>query len=133
MDMVICDTATPVVHYCHPAWNRYTAVAKNQYGKGSTLYFATMFGEELLDSILKKYLTETGYAFLSDEAPTFPVVVKHGINDFGRELFYYFNYSDKPQTLQHLGGNGMELLKEQPVKQGETLTLAAWDLSIVEV
>lgn len=133
MDMVVCDTATPVAHYCHPAWNRYTAVAKNQYGKGSTLYFATMFGEKLLDSILKNYLTETGYAFLSDNAPTFPVVVKHGINDFGRELFYYFNYSDKPQTLQHLGGNGMELLKEQSVKQGETLTLAAWDLSIVEV
>ncbi len=133
MELVVCDTAVPVANYCHPAWKRYTAVAKNQYYKGSTLYLATMFDGRLLERLLRDFMRETGYGWLSDNMPTFPIIVKHGTNDFGKELFYYLNYSGEVQTLQHLGKDGYELLKNKPVKQGESLSLAAWDLSIVEV
>ena len=132
MDLVICDSATPVAAYAHPAWGRYTAVAKNNYGKGSTLYLGTFFDEELLEKILRDYMTESGCTTLTDEMPHFPVILKRGINDFGKELYYYFNYSGETQTVTHQGGSGTELLTEKAVATGEVLNLAPWDLVIVE-
>ena len=84
IDLVTCDTATPVAVYDHPAWNRYTAVAKNRFGKGSTLYLAAFFGDDLLEKILRDYLTETGCTSLTADAPHFPVIVKRGKNDMNK-------------------------------------------------
>ena len=133
MDLVTCDTATPVATYDHPAWGRYTAVAKNHFGKGSTLYLGAFFGEELLEKILWHYLTESGCTDLNNEMPHFPVIIKRGTNDFGKEVYYYFNYSGETQTVTHWGEAGMELLTEKAVDAGEVLTIAPWDLVIVEV
>lgn len=132
MDLVTCDTATPVATYEHPAWGRYTAVAKNNYGKGSTLYLAAFFGEELLEQILRDYLAESGCTALTDDMPHFPVILKRGINDYGKELYYYFNYSEETQTVTHQGGDGTELLTEKAVAAGEVLVIAPWNLVIVE-
>lgn len=132
MDLVICDTAQPVAHYDHPVWGRYAAAAKNQYGKGSTLYLASFFDEELLDTVLAEYLGECG---LSDNSPSklhFPVIVKKGQNDFGKELCYYLNYSDAMQTVIYQGMDGIELLSGNNVAKGDVLELNAWDLAIVE-
>ncbi len=133
MDLVTCDTATPVATYDHPAWGRYTAVAKNHFGTGSTLYLGAFFGEELLEKILGDYLTESGCTDLNNEMPHFPVIVKRGTNDFGKEVYYYFNYSGETQAITHWGGGGMELLTEKAVATGEVLTIAPWDLVIAEV
>lgn len=133
MDLITCDTATPVASYDHPAWGRYTAAAKNHYGKGSTLYLGTFFGEDLLEKVLADYLTETGLDIHNRKMPHFPVIIKHGTNDYGKELYYYFNYSGEPQTVTHLGGAGMDLLAEKTVTSGEALTIAPWELVIVEV
>lgn len=133
IDLVTCDTATPVAVYDHPAWNRYTAVAKNRFGKGSTLYLAAFFGDDLLEKILRDYLTETGCTSLTADAPHFPVIVKRGKNDMNKELYYYFNYSGENQTVCHLGEAGVELLTEQTVAKKQTLTLSPWNLAIVEV
>lgn len=133
MDLVTCDTATPIAHYEHPAWNRYTAVAKNNFGAGSTLYLATLFGNDLLEKILRDFLTETGCIDIKADAPHFPVIVKRGKNDMNKELFYYFNYSGDTQTVSHLGEAGTELLTGQNICKNQALTLSPWDLSIVEV
>ena len=62
MELITCDTAVPVLKYSHPAYERYAAAAKNQYGNGSTLYFGTMFeNDELLESVLLSFLHETGF------------------------------------------------------------------------
>ena len=57
MDMVSCDTAKPLCFYEHPAWNTYAAVTVNEYGKGSTLYLATMFDQNSLEKVLRDYFT----------------------------------------------------------------------------
>ena len=89
MELITCDTAVPVLKYSHPAYERYAAAAKNQYGNGSTLYFGTMFeNDELLESVLLSFLHETGFSGgdLSSDAPHYPLIVKRGINDSGKEL-----------------------------------------------
>lgn len=133
MDLVICDTAESIATYEHSVWNRYSAVAKNSYGKGSTLYLGAFFGDELLEEVLHNYLQETGYKFVSNDMPHFPLIIKHGRNDFGKELFYYLNYSDKPNLVKHSGGFGVELLSGKNIAFQETFTLAPWDLAIIEV
>lgn len=133
IDLVTCDTATPIAYYEHPAWSRYTAVAKNHFGAGSTLYLAAFFGDDLLERILRDYLTETGCMRKDADAPHFPVIIKRGKNDMNKELFYYFNYSGDTQTVCHLGTAGTDLLTGQKVAEKQMLTLPPWDLAIVEV
>ena len=89
MELITCDTAVPVLKYSHPAYERYAAAAKNQYGNGSTLYFGTMFeNDELLESVLLSFLHETGFSGgdLSSDAPHYPLIIKRGINDSGKGL-----------------------------------------------
>lgn len=133
MELVTCDTAVPVARYDHPAWGNYAAVTENSYGKGAALYLAAFFGEELLETVLYSFFTKNGCAALSAHTPHFPVIVKRGTNDFGKELYYYFNYSGKEQTVLHAAGAGVELRTGTNVAQEETLVLPAWDCRIVEV
>lgn len=134
MDMTICDTAESLIHYTHPAWGTYSAVAKNNYGKGSTLYFSTMFEDALLDKVLKNYLsTLPTIGNMKKETPAvFPLIIKRGINDFGKEVIFYFNYSGKEETVTHPFFDGINLLTNEKVPAGTTLTLAPWGTSILE-
>lgn len=133
MDLITCDTAKAIATYDHPAWNHYAAVTKNSYGKGTSLYLGTLFSDELLESILRAYLSETGCQTVIGDDLHFPLILKRGQNELGKELFYYFNYSGETQTVTHVGNAGIELLSEKNVASQEMLTLAPWDLAIVEV
>ena len=134
MDLVTCDTAEALISYDHPAWNRYAAVAKNHFGKGSSLYFATMFEPEILDAVMQDYLKEIPALteHFTEDMSVFPVIVKRGTNDFGNEVCYYFNYSDRPQQTIHRGVSGINLLTNEAVAAGAALTIEAWDLIIIE-
>ena len=136
MELITCDTAVPVLKYTHPAYERYAAAAKNQYGNGSTLYFGTMFeNDELLESVLLSFLHETGFSGgdLSSDAPHYPLIIKRGINDSGKELCYYLNYSKDPVSVTHHGKNGVELISEAAIVCGDKIDLGGWGVAVVEM
>ena len=136
MELITCDTAVPVLKYSHPAYERYAAAAKNQYGNGSTLYFGTMFeNDELLESVLLSFLHETGFSGgdLSSDAPHYPLIIKRGINDSGKELCYYLNYSKDPVSVTHYGKNGVELISETAIVCGDKIDLGGWGVAVVEM
>lgn len=136
MELITCDTAVPVLKYSHPAYERYAAAAKNQYVNGSTLYFGTMFeNDELLESVLLSFLHETGFSGgdLSSDAPHYPLIVKRGINDSGKELCYYLNYSKDPVSVTHHGKNGVELISEAAIVCGDKIDLGGWGVAVVEM
>lgn len=136
MELITCDTAVPVLKYSHPAYERYAAAAKNQYGNGSTLYFGTMFeNDELLESVLLSFLHETGFSGgdLSSDAPHYPLIVKRGINDSGKELCYYLNYSKDPVSVTHHEKNGVELISEAAIVCGDKIDLGGWGVAVVEM
>lgn len=136
MELITCDTAVPVLKYSHPAYERYAAAAKNQYGNGSTLYFGTMFeNDELLESVLLSFLHETGFSGgdLSSDAPHYPLIVKRGINDSGKELCYYLNYSKDPVSVTHRGKDGIELVSETSIVCGDKIDLDGWGVAVVEM
>lgn len=132
MELVVCDTAHPIAGYEHPVYQRFAAAAENNYGNGSSLYLSAFFDENILEEILSHYYKEhqiSGHA----STHTFPIIQKHGRNDFDKELRYYFNYSDKSQQVAHTASReGTELLTGRRISCTETLSLAPWDLAIIE-
>jgi beta-galactosidase len=138
MEMVHCDTAVSLAQYEHHTWNRYTAVAQNNYGKGRTLYLATLFGANTLRAILAEFLGEIIYADTYENTAKLPfdavspVTVKQGINNEGRHIMYFLNYSKDPQTVRNIAGNATELLSGGTVSANETITLEPWGVAILE-
>ena len=132
MDMVSCDTAKPLCFYEHPAWNTYTAVTVNEYGKGSALYLATMFEQSSLEKVLRDYFTSFCSEILAHSDCHFPVIIKEGTNDFGKKVRFYFNYSGEEQTVVCKGLSGTELLSGDKVSDGDTIQLNAWGFVIIE-
>ena len=136
MELITCDTATPVLKYSHPAYERYAAAAKNRYGNGSTLYFGTMFeNDELLESVLLSFLHEAGFSGgdFSSDAPHYPLIVKRGVNDLDKELCYYLNYSKDPVSVTHRGKDGIELISDTVIVCGDKIVLGGWGVAVVEM
>lgn len=135
MDFVFCDTAEMIACYDHPVYNRYAAVTKNSFGEGTALYLGTMLGEDLLEKILRDYFKEIALpdTDFSEDALHFPLIVKKGVNDFGKELRYYFNFSGEEQSFVYTQGTGKELISEKMISAGDNITLKPWDLVVIEM
>jgi beta-galactosidase len=54
------------------------------------------------------------------------------VNRTGKRIHYYFNYSGSDVKANYAYGAGTNLLDGKAVGKGAVLTLAAWDLAIVE-
>lgn len=64
-------------------------------------------------------------------AQQFPVIVRGGVNDLGRRVTFYLNYSADAQQTQACM-TGWELLGDKTVAKGEALALAPWGLAVLE-
>lgn len=134
MDLLFCDTAKTIASYAHPVYGAYAAVTQNTFGKGSSLYFGTMLDDKMTEQILHDYLQEIHLsdADFSKYALHFPIITKQGENDEGHHLFYYFNYSMEEQKFPYPHEAGRELLSDTEISTGSVLTLAPWDVAIIE-
>lgn len=135
MEMVRADGANVLAYYEHPVWNRYAAVTEHSYGKGHTLYLATLFEEPVLLEVLRHFLDTIGYKE-PQKAPIFaqyPVAIKQGINDFGNRIVYLLNYSGEEQTIASLPFDAVELLSGTNVTTGDAFSLAPWGVAVFEV
>ena len=55
-----------------------------------------------------------------------------GINDDGRPVHFYYNYSSDKLEFDYPHQGGTELVSKKMVKQGETLAIGPWDVLIIE-
>lgn len=130
MELVIPETAETLLAYAHYNWNGYAAVTRNHFGKGNAYYIGCMTDSGLLEKILRKALGDAGIEYM--EETRFPVIVRKGLNDFGKNVRFYFNYSGREQTAKHRCADGTELFTGAPVKEGEEIRIPAWGVKIVE-
>lgn len=134
MEMVTCDSAESLVSYGHPVWNRFTAAAKNHYGKGHTLYLATLFGIDTLKELLKDFFTAIALeepeklAFKAD----YPLMVKQGVNDEGHHILYFLNYSPVPQNAKNIAGDAIEILSGNAISNDTEFIVQPWDIAILK-
>jgi beta-galactosidase len=128
-EFLVPETAEVVASFVHPYW-RFPAITRNKYGAGTLTYQATVVTDALQREIVREVLNRAGLTGTDQNLPE-AVRVRHGRNSLGQTLHYYFNFSDRAQSVEYSAGDGIELLTNRPVSRGHTLTLQAWDLAIV--
>lgn len=62
----------------------------------------------------------------------YPIVMKRGINDYNKEITYYFNYQDEPATITWHGKDAMLLMQNELIKDGDVVTIEGWNFRIIE-
>ncbi len=135
MELLIPEGADTLVYYEHYNWKGYSAVTKNSYGKGKAYYIGCMTDEQVLSEILDRALTDAGINFKKKtnfSEKELPVIIRKGRNDFGKMVWYYFNYSEKERKIIHEFQEGTNLLTGNRVEEGESITISPWNLAIIE-
>jgi beta-galactosidase len=125
------EHAQPLAFYDHPFFGRWPAITENQFGAGSLVYEGTYLSRELQIAVLKGELDKLGLTGADQQLPA-AVHVQHGVNRLGKKLHYYFNYSSDAVKATYTCGAGSNLLDGKSVAKGTALTLAPWDLAIIE-
>ena len=85
----------------------------------------------MLREILTDVLKDAGLWGMEQEEE-FPVIIKKGTNDLGKEVVYYLNYSPEVRNVIYHGTDGEELFGKDAVTDGQVLEIGGWDLKIVE-
>lgn len=130
-EMLVPETATVVAGYDHPYWGKYAAITHHSYGKGSVTYLGTIPSRAVLRKILEVAVEEAGIRSVDQEL-AWPLIVKSGVNRYGRTVHYYFNYSDSVRHFFYPYGAAIDVLTGRPVGKGEGVTLEPWGLLVVE-
>ncbi|MFC4323969.1 beta-galactosidase [Litchfieldia salsa] len=131
MELLQPTTAEVLAWYDHPHWGEYAAITTNQFEKGRATYIGCIPSPSVIKIVLERTLKEAG-VWGVDQALQFPLIVKSGVNDLGRTVRYYFNYSEDPQTFVYSHSNGQELLENRPVESGQKVELERWGVAIIE-
>ena len=129
MELLVSEGAEVLASYEHYNWKDYAAITRNHYGKGQAVYIGCMTDEETLKSVYKAVLPEAGV-----EIPEYhyPIIVRKGLNDLGKTVCYFLNYSGVELEMPYDYKNGIDLLENTAVENGTALQMPAWGVKIVE-
>jgi beta-galactosidase len=130
-EMLLLDTAKGLAYYDQPFFEKYPAITRNSFGKGTLTYEGTVLSDALQDRVMSNVLQLAGLTGPDQSLPA-NVRVKHGVNRKGKTLHYFLNYSSDPQAFTYSFGAGTNLLTQLAVAQGQSLKLKPWDTAIVE-
>jgi beta-galactosidase len=131
MELIVPTTAKVLAYYDHPVWGKYAAITQNNYGKGSATYIGCLTTNAVIEKILANEVKNSG---LWGEAQKlyFPLITKEGINEQGKIVHYFFNYSSAPATVNYTSGSGRELFLDKAVNNNSAILMEPWGMSIIE-
>ena len=130
-ELIMPRQAKVLAYYDHPFFGNYAAITQNLYGKGSITYIGTCVTDALLEALTLRVIEKAG--LVSDNQKLhYPIVLKTGINQFGKTIRYFFNYSAMPVKVTYDFAKGNNLLTQASIQKGAQFTLKAWDVAIVE-
>ncbi len=130
-EFLMPEHAKTLAYYDHPFFGKWPAITENNFGAGTLLYEGTYLSDALQIAVLKTELGKIGLATADQQLPT-AVHVQHGVNRLGKHVHYYFNYSGQEAKIRYTYGAGTNLLDGKAVASQVDLTLAPWDLAIIE-
>jgi beta-galactosidase len=130
-EMIQLETAKPLAFYDHPFFGKYPALTRNQFGRGTLTYEGTLLSDELQAKVIADVLRMAGLSGPDQQLPP-AIRAKSGTGNAGHALRYYLNYSGAAQTFPYSHGSGIDLLTGKDIANGQTMTLAGWDLAIIE-
>jgi beta-galactosidase len=131
MELITPTTAKVLAYYDHPVWGKYAAITENKYGKGLATYIGCIISNQITEKILIDAVQKASIAG-PDQQISFPLITKSGVNQKGKTLHYYFNYSGEPKSFEYPYPTATDLLKNKKVLTKEKIALPAWGVLIVE-
>jgi len=130
-EFLMPEHAEAIAFYDHSFFGRWPAVTRNRYGTGELTYEGTWPSDAVQKGIVLDLLGRAGLTSSDQQLPA-PVRVKHGVNDLGRRVHYYLNYSGEAQTFAYAYAAGTDLLNGANVGLSQKVALGPWDVAIVE-
>ncbi len=130
MEMLTPTTAQVVARYKHPSWPASAAMTRNVWGKGEVSYIGFMPSDALIEKVVAREVERAGVAPSVPEA-RFPIIVRSGRLKNSHIVRYVLNYSPTEQKLANPGA-GIDLLHGRRLARGEQVTLAPWDVAVIE-
>lgn len=129
MELLEVDTAEVLLDYAHAYWKDYAAVTRNHFGEGMGYYIGCGCDADTRWLILKEALRDAQIEIPQEQ---YPLIRRTGRNDLGKHITYYLNYSGEACSFTYDGTDGTELISGEKLTAGQTFTIGAWDLRIVE-
>ncbi|QMW06846.1 beta-galactosidase [Spirosoma foliorum] len=131
MELITPTTASVLAYYDHPVWGNYAAITENKYGKGFATYIGCITSDAILKKVLEDAVKKAG-VWGPDQQLAFPLITKSGVNQQGKAIHYYFNYSATPASLTYSYKAGKELLSNGVIAPNASVSLEPWGVKIVE-
>jgi len=130
-EFLMPEHAQALAYYDHPFFGKWPAITVNQFGAGTLLYEGTYLSDKLQTAILHDTLDKLGLLDADEKLPA-SVHAQQGINRMGKRIHYYFNYSSAEANFRYGHADGTDLLTGKPVAHEGDVTLAPWDVAIIE-
>ena len=130
-EFLMPTSAKALAFYDHPFFGRWPAITRNHFGSGTLTYEGTALSDGLQQAVVLDVLRDSGLTSSDQQLPE-AVRVKHGINHAGKRIHYYLNYSGSPANFTYAYASSRDLLTGHTVAQGSSVSLAPWDLAILE-
>jgi beta-galactosidase len=130
-EYLIPETAKGLAYYDHPYFGKYPAITINNYGKGTLLYEGTGVSDLIQEKLILQEMEKSGIKTV-DQDLHWPLITKSGINDAGKKVHYYYNYTSLKSSLVYPHKAGNELTSGKTVSSGASLEIGPWDVLIIE-
>ena len=131
MEFLQLTTAQPLATIEHPFFGKWPCITENAYGNGHLIYIGTLPSTELLQKLLAR-AADRKQILTAERQNTFPIILRSGVNDYGKKIHYIFNYSYEPKTITYPFGNSRSLLDGQSLKANASITIEPWGVVIGE-
>lgn len=128
MELLRPTTAQVLATYENPGWPGTAAVTVNDFGKGSAAYIGC-YAPDALEKLLRKLFLQWK---LDVPEISWPVVMKRGTNEAGKQIVYLLHYHHDSMTIP-APVSGNELLSGEQIEAGTPMVLKPWDVKILEV
>jgi len=128
-EFIVPDTAKTIESFTG-RYFAYPAITRNDYGKGTLVYEATVVTPALQREIIRDTLERAGLTGADQKLPS-AVKVRHGRNAKGEMLHYYLNFSGSEQEFTYPYADGADILSGERVARNQQRKLKPWDLVIV--
>jgi beta-galactosidase len=131
MELLKPTTAKILAGYVHENWERYAATTQNHYGKGTATYLGSRISDQALRALLTECLKQAGLWTDTNEMSK-QCIIRKGINEEGKEIVYYLNYTNSGIKMKYQGQDALSLFEDKQVINGEELAVDAWGVAILE-
>ncbi|MFA9378316.1 MAG: beta-galactosidase [Lachnotalea sp.] len=130
-ELLKLEGAESLADYEHKYWGKYAGITRNAYGKGKAYYIGCYTEKDVIKKIYEMAVLD---ANIRKKAMNYqwPVIIRSGRNQFGKQLHYLLNFSEKVQKIECAYESVKDLLSGKNFRKGNEILIKDWNLKILE-